>query len=159
MAIRPGIRLLGLSVIVVAVPGSGILAQAPAGPPTPAQQKPVVRSVAAPPIASVEGEDNFKAYCAVCHGPDGRGDGPAAPAMKAPVPDLTQLAKRHGGKFDPLTVEQVIRGTDRKMTTPAHGVESMPIWGDVFRANGSLDPAVTTVRVRNLVKYLQGMQR
>lgn len=158
MAIRH-VTGLGVSAVVVWALSPIVLAQAPAAQPKPAQQKPVVRSVSAPPIASVEGQDNFKAYCAVCHGTDGRGDGPAAPAMKTPVPDLTQIAKRHDGKFDTQAVEQVIRGTGRTMTTPAHGVESMPIWGDVFRANGSLDPAVTTVRVRNLVKYLQGMQR
>ena len=98
-------------------------------------------------------------YCAVCHGTDARGNGPAAPAMKTPVPDLTQIAKRHDGKFDAAAIEQVIRGTGKSLSTPAHGVEDMPIWSDVFRASGSLDPAVTTVRVRNLVKYLQGIQR
>jgi mono/diheme cytochrome c family protein len=111
------------------------------------------------PIASVEGRDNFKAYCAVCHGTDAKGNGPAAPAMKVPVPDLTLIAKRHDGKFDPIAIERTIRGTDKSMSTPAHGVEDMPIWGDVFRSAGSLTPSTTTIRVRNLVTYLQGLQQ
>jgi hypothetical protein len=57
---------------------------------------------------------------------------PAAPAMKVPVPDLTTIAKRSAGKFNATDVEYIIRGTG-KTATPAHGVEDMPIWGDVFR--------------------------
>jgi mono/diheme cytochrome c family protein len=55
---------------------------------TPAAQKevPKVKAVYAAPIASIEGKDNFEAYCAVCHGRDGKGGGPAAPAMKVPPP-------------------------------------------------------------------------
>ncbi len=39
-------------------------------------------------IRSVEGPDLFRAYCTSCHGLDARGAGPAAPALKAKVPDL-----------------------------------------------------------------------
>ena len=63
-------------------------------------QKPTVTSKGAAPIASAEGKDNFEADRAVCHGKEGKGDGPAAPAMKSPVPDLTTMAKRNNGKFD-----------------------------------------------------------
>jgi mono/diheme cytochrome c family protein len=123
---------------------------------TPAAQKPVpkIKKVAVVPIASVEGRDNYTAYCAVCHGPEGKGDGPAAPAMKVPVPDLTTFAKRHEGKFNASGVELTIRGSG-KTATPAHGVEEMPIWGDVFRGE---DKAVTTLRIRNLVTYLESLQ-
>jgi hypothetical protein len=74
--------------------------------------------------------------------------------MKAPVPDLTTIAKRHDGKFDSVTVEMTIRGTG-KTATPAHGVESMPVWGDVFNSE---DKARATLRVRNLAKYLESIQ-
>ena len=50
-------------------------------------------------IASMEGKDLFRAYCASCHGMDAKGNGPVAPALKAPVPDLTTLAKRNRGVF------------------------------------------------------------
>ena len=121
-----------------------------------AGQKPVpqVKSVSATPIASVEGRDNFVAYCAVCHGDDAKGNGPAAPAMKAPVPDLTTFAQRKKGKFSAVDVEQIIRGTG-KTQTPAHGVAEMPIWGNVFLYE---DRARSTLRISNLVKYIQSIQ-
>jgi mono/diheme cytochrome c family protein len=123
---------------------------------TPSKQKPVpkVEAVATHPIASIEGKDNFDAYCAVCHGSDGKGHGPAAPAMKVAVPDLTTIARRNNGKFDALAIEYIVKGTG-KMSTPAHGVETMPIWGDVF---SSEDRAKTTLRIGNLVKYVQSLQ-
>jgi mono/diheme cytochrome c family protein len=123
-----------------------------------AQQRTIPRVENRPYVAivSIAGKDNFDAYCAVCHGTDAKGQGPAAPAMKAAVPDLTTLAARHGGKFDAAAVEYVIRGTG-KIAPPAHGVEEMPIWGDVF------DPylrgrEVTALRVTNLVNYLKSIQ-
>jgi mono/diheme cytochrome c family protein len=119
-------------------------------------QKPVpkVKAEAANPITSIEGKDNFDKYCAVCHGSDGKGHGPAAPAMKVAVPDLTTIARRNNGKFDALAVEYIIRGTG-KMSTPAHGVETMPIWGDVFSTD---DRSIGMLRIRNLVKYVQSLQ-
>jgi mono/diheme cytochrome c family protein len=107
-------------------------------------------------IVSLAGKDNFNTYCAVCHGRDGKGNGPAAPAMKAAVPDLTTLARRHGGTFNAPAVEYVIRGTGR-MPTPAHGVEQMPIWGYVFDPTMS-ERGAATLRINNLVKYLESIQ-
>jgi mono/diheme cytochrome c family protein len=116
----------------------------------PAQQ---IKGVAVAPIPSVEGADNFAAYCAVCHGPDAIGNGPAALAMSATVPDLTRLSNRHG-IFSAVDVEQIIRDTGR-MSTPAHGVDSMPIWGNVFQYE---DTARSTLRIGNLVRYLKSIQ-
>jgi mono/diheme cytochrome c family protein len=115
---------------------------------------PQVKSVAATPISSIDGHDNYVAYCAVCHGQDAKGNGPAAPAMKAPVPDLTMIAQRHKGQFSATDVEQIIRGTGRT-PTPAHGVAEMPIWGNVFLYE---DRGRSTLRISNLVKYLQSIQ-
>jgi mono/diheme cytochrome c family protein len=117
-------------------------------------QKTKVTSKAAAPIVSAEGKDNFEAYCAVCHGKEGKGDGPAAPAMKSPVPNLTTMAKRNNGKFDPVHAEQVIRRAG-SLPTPAHGVETMPIWGEIFKTE---DQAKATLRIRNLVDYLRSIQ-
>ena len=141
--------------VVASVVGVWILTAALAAQ-TPAGQAPIpkVKAVASPPITSIEGKDNFDAYCAVCHGADAKGQGPAAPAMKKPVPDLTGIARRNGGKFDALRVEMIIKGTG-KTATPAHGVETMPIWGEVFKAE---DPGKATLRVKNLVDYIQSIQ-
>ena len=130
----------------------GVAAQTPSAQ----TQIPKVKSVRSVPITSVEGHDNYVAYCAVCHGVDGTGNGPAAPAMKVPVPDLTTIAKRSGGKFDATGVEYIIRGTGKTTATPAHGVEDMPIWGDAFRNE---DKGINVLRIRNLARYLQSIQK
>ena len=74
--------------------------------------------------------------------------------MKNPVPDLTTIAKRNGGKFNAMEVGYVIRGTG-KTSTPAHGVETMPVWGDVFRTE---DRGTNTLRIGNLVSYIESIQ-
>jgi len=120
------------------------------------EQKPApqIKRAAAAPIQSVDGKDNFDAYCAVCHGMDAKGTGPAAPAMKVPVPDLTRIAQRNKGKFNPVQVEEIIR-FGGKTSTPAHGVETMPMWGEVFRS----EPRERSLlRIANLVKYLESIQ-
>src|SRR6185312_15780903 len=43
-------------------------------------------------ISSVQGVDTYKAYCATCHGPLAKGDGPAATALKKVPADLTTIA-------------------------------------------------------------------
>jgi len=48
-----------------------------------------------------------------------------------------------------------VAGTGRT-ATPAHGIEAMPIWGDAFR---TVDTARATLRVNNLVKYLETIQQ
>jgi mono/diheme cytochrome c family protein len=119
------------------------------------QAPPTVKRVTAQPISSVQGKDSFEAYCAVCHGKAGKGDGPAAPAMKTPVADLTMIAKKNGGKFNPMAVKDMIKGADREMA--AHGSKDMPIWGPVFRSFQG-DPNIAELRVNNLVSYIESIQ-
>ena len=45
------------------------------------------------------GQKLYTQYCASCHGADGKGNGPAAAKLNPKPTDLTQLAKRNGGKF------------------------------------------------------------
>ena len=72
-----------------------ILACAPDEPATPAvaATPSVLAQVAEPePPADVDpkarGVEVFAAHCASCHGPDGRGDGPAAVSLDPAPPDL-----------------------------------------------------------------------
>src|ERR1035438_4347192 len=62
-------------------------------------QSKVVKTVPAQTTNAWNGDDLYKEFCAVCHGTDGRGGGPAASALKTAPSDLTQFAKQHGGKF------------------------------------------------------------
>ena len=49
-------------------------------------------------IALKDGHEMYDQLCAVCHGVTGMGDGPAAPALSSPVPDLTQFGAGTGGQ-------------------------------------------------------------
>jgi mono/diheme cytochrome c family protein len=100
------------------------------------------------------GKDMFVTYCAVCHGTDAKGGGPAVAALKMPPPDLTTMTKRNGGKFPELRVFNTINGD---LNTPAHGSKDMPVWGDVFRSM-ERDNAAQQMRVSNLTKYLESLQ-
>jgi len=113
-----------------------------------------IERTAAKPIASVQGVDTFKAYCASCHGPSAKGDGPAARALAKKPADLTTITKRHGN-FSPSDVEEVIRGTN---DMNSHGSREMPIWGPVFDSVNNNDKALVQLRVTNLVNYLKSIQ-
>jgi mono/diheme cytochrome c family protein len=99
-----------------------------------------------------EGIDLYRNHCAACHGVDGEGDGPAAPAMRTPVPNLRILARRNGDVFPADAVTAYIDGTEIKA---AHGDRQMPIWGEVFR---SADAKKARERIDSLVEFLRTMQ-
>jgi mono/diheme cytochrome c family protein len=98
----------------------------------------------------------YLAYCASCHGKDGKGDGPAASSMKMVPADLTQLAARSGGNFPENRVSQAIKGDT---PTSSHGSKDMPVWGPVFRAMGTTSDGVVQLRVRNLTQYIASLQQ
>jgi mono/diheme cytochrome c family protein len=131
---------------------SGIVVLAFATPVLLAQQVQIKREQA-PKITAISGEESYKVYCAVCHGVTGRGDGPAAKALTPPPTDLTTIAKRHGGKFNPLDVKSAIIGD---VDIPAHGTRDMPMWGPVFRSVE--ERGVTELRINNLVSYIEQLQ-
>src|SRR5579863_8897741 len=78
----------------------------------------------------MQGPALFKAYCAVCHGSGGKGDGPMAASVKASVPDLTHIAMRNGERFPLQRVQKIISGEAQAGIT--HGTCEMPVWGPVF---------------------------
>jgi len=93
-------------------------------------------------------------YCAVCHGKDGTGNGPAAAALKKAPADLTTLTARNSGKFPEARVYQFIQG-DAEVS--AHGSRDMPIWGDLFRQLNT-EAGVANMRISNLTDYLKSIQ-
>jgi mono/diheme cytochrome c family protein len=102
------------------------------------------------------GEVMYKQFCAACHGARAKGNGPAAPTLKRQPPDLTTLAKRHGGKFPYDYVSSILRFGPG---SSAHGSSEMPTWGPIFQTiDKKSEPAVED-RIRNLVDYLASLQR
>ena len=51
------------------------------------------------PTSPASAQEMYTAYCAVCHGKDGKGNGPAAEALKVPPPDLTILARKNENNY------------------------------------------------------------
>jgi mono/diheme cytochrome c family protein len=146
---RPSLTIVfALGSLVVGATGAS--SQSAPASPAPSDQDQKYQTL----IRSTEGPDLYRAYCASCHGVDGKGQGPAAAAFKAKMPDLTTLAARNGGKFPLARVKQTILGDD---VIAAHGSRDMPVWGPIFhQIEEDVDRGY--VRVDNLLKYLQSIQ-
>jgi hypothetical protein len=86
---------------------------------------------------------------------DGKGDGPAASALKMSATNLTTLAAKAGGTFPAAHVAAVIQGD---AVTPAHGSKDMPVWGPIFLSIGGHSAAQVQLRIRNLTNYLESIQ-
>jgi mono/diheme cytochrome c family protein len=109
--------------------------------------------------ADEAGRTLYLRYCASCHGREGRGDGPVAPALGQKPTDLTRMAAAHGGEFPFIAVVEAIDGT---RTVRAHGVSEMPIWGDAFQA----DPAspleqqiLASGKILAIARYVRSLQK
>lgn len=120
-----------------------------------AQTPKEVKQTNARPTGAWTGDQLYKEFCAVCHGTDGKGNGPAASALKVNPTDLTQISRRNSNKFNELKMRSVLAGGE---DISAHGTPDMPIWGDVLKSI-SANPAFGQMRVDALVKYLQSIQR
>ena len=102
------------------------------------------------------GEVMYRQFCAACHGAHAKGNGPAAPTLKRQPPDLTTLAKRHGGKFPYDYVSSIVQFGPG---SSAHGSPDMPTWGPIFQTIDKKDERAVQDRIRNLADYLASQQR
>jgi mono/diheme cytochrome c family protein len=119
------------------------------------QPKPQEKKAPERLIFSVKGADLFRAYCASCHGADGKGNGPVAPALNSKPADLTTIAERNGGAFPAQRMRTIIAGDEIII---AHGSREMPIWGPIFH-QVEWDQDLGEVRLQNVIKYLQSIQQ
>jgi mono/diheme cytochrome c family protein len=107
-------------------------------------------------IDSLDGRILYENYCATCHGKDGSGGGPMAASLKNPVPDLTRIAQRNGGRFPAQRVREIISGENA--TALAHGSREMPVWGPIFHQI-AWDQDLGNIRIYNLTSYLESLQQ
>lgn len=114
-----------------------------------------IKHAPAGPTSSASGKEMFMSYCAVCHGKDGKGGGPAATALKEPPADLTVLSQKNGGKFPSAHVASVLGG---EADLSAHGNTEMPVWGPVFRGMSQGNAGEVHQRIANLTKFIESLQ-
>jgi len=70
------------------------------------------------------GEAEYLNSCAVCHGVEGKGDGPLSDLLVKRPADLTSISKRNGGRFPYARVIAVIDGrlVETPWATPAQSL-------------------------------------
>lgn len=97
-------------------------------------------------------------YCSACHGEAGKGDGVVSQLMTPKPIDLTQLAKKAGGKFP---FYDVVHAIDGRETLRAHGDSAMPVWGEIFKEeeHGALGgEAVARSKAVVITSYVESLQ-
>lgn len=123
-----------------------------------AQQDPVVKIkyINVVRTSPADGSEMYAAYCAVCHGTTGKGNGPAAPAFNHQPTNLTLLTKTNSGKFPERKVYSTLLFGNN---VPAHGNAKMPVWNNIFRQmDSSLSPSIPEIRIRVLTEYIKTLQ-
>lgn len=138
-----------LWIVLAVVTATAMLARAQ-------EAKKEIKHVPLKPTSAASGQEMYKSYCAVCHGADGKGNGPAVGALKVPPPDLTTLAQKNGGKYPALKVSAVLHG---ESALAAHGSKEMPIWGELFWSMSGGHEQEVQQRVANLNKYIESLQK
>ena len=119
------------------------------------QPKPIIKTVPLHQTSPASGQEMYANYCASCHGAKATGNGPAAPALKTPPPNLTLLSQKNGGVFPTAHIQAVLQ---MGVASPAHGSSEMPVWGNLLldlNASSQNDGAMMKQRVYNLTNYLK----
>jgi cbb3-type cytochrome c oxidase subunit III len=105
-------------------------------------------AIANPP-AAFEGRRLYVSYCLLCHGADGKGDGPLAKAMKITPADLSTTIRSRSDTI----LTRIITGEGKQTITgrERHNLlsEAMPEWKEVF------DDA----QIQALIAYLRFLSR
>jgi len=104
---------------------------------------PSIASANPPP--AYEGRKLYVSYCQLCHGTDGKGDGPLAKTMKINPADLTTTVRSRSDTI----LTKIITGKGRQTITgrDRHNLlsDAMPEWKDVFNE----------LQVKSLIAYLR----
>jgi cbb3-type cytochrome c oxidase subunit III len=99
--------------------------------------------------SAYEGRGLYVSYCLLCHGPDGKGDGPLAEAMDITPADLSTTVRSRSETI----LKKIITGQGRQTITgrDRHNLlsDSMPEWGEVFSES----------QLQSLIAYLRFLTR
>ena len=115
-------------------------------------------SFAVEEVILTNGKLEYQHYCASCHGEKAKGDGPMAEFLVIKPVDLTQIRKRHKGRFPFWRLYRTIDGREE---VRAHGMRAMPIWGSRFlteEGGHPLNENIVIGRILGLVYYLESIQ-
>jgi len=99
------------------------------------------------------GKLDYMNNCAVCHGTEGKGDGPFVEQLTKRPYNLTLLSKKNGGSFPETAVYNIIDG---RRTADFHGQE-MPVWGERFSDIEGNEEAIDK-RISEIIIYLESIQ-
>lgn len=110
------------------------------------------------------GKRLYQWYCEFCHGGAGKGDGPMIAYLTVKPADVTQIRKKHEGKFPFWEIYRQIEGEDGSLQeVRGHGSRAMPIWGAVFkrqekRRDALVQEELVIGRLLSLLYYLELIQ-
>jgi len=151
MPIRTFTKCVLRALLMLAVAGGSLLAQQTGMVRGGKELKTVSIAYTSPTSAA----QMYENYCAVCHGLNGRGGGPAAGFLKAPPPDLTTMARRNNGKYPASHVKEALR---LGVSSHARAAIDMPLWGPLL---GTLDAnqSLGELRMHNLTVFVGTMQQ
>ena len=116
--------------------------------------------VTRPTKVPLDGRELYLRYCAACHGVSGKGDGPAATALRPRPANLTRLRERYGGQYP---IRDVMAAVDGRYKVRAHGDSAMPVWGVLFERETEEQKArwlqqATLPQVRLIAEYVLSLQ-
>ncbi|WP_109484889.1 c-type cytochrome [Occallatibacter savannae] len=102
------------------------------------------------------GKAMYNSYCASCHGEDGKGYGPATPALSKGAPDLTLLAAHNQGRYPKY---KVITALSKFSESHHIGTTSeMPDWYKAFVSLDSTNPIKADLRAISISRHVQTLQ-
>lgn len=122
------------------------------------QQEGEAQGEAEPTYSAFNGKQTYKTFCVNCHGAAAKGDGYLVDSLKVKPTDLTTLAKANGGVYPAEKVRESIDGTK---PVKGHGLQEMPVWGDVFLWPEGDSPERrehAKTKIGELVEYLRSIQ-
>ena len=105
---------------------------------------------------AIQAKPDFLAYCASCHGDEGRGDGPFTKMFGVHPIDLRLLSLNNDGEFPYQYVRTIIDGREDVRT---HGTRTMPVWfNELWSSMDTAGTRQTLERIDNLTEYIASIQ-